>query len=99
MRALVETGEQREAVAVYETMSELLFSNFGIMPSEESRAIHRDAVRIVNDHAVSLGMVREQLRESEQRTARCSVTTTFSASSTMRKPAPWPAAGMPYISA
>lgn len=67
MRALVETGEQREAVAIYETMSELLFSNFGIMPSEESRAIHRDAVRIVNDHAVSLGMVREQLRESEQK--------------------------------
>ena len=67
MRALVETGEQREAVAVYETMSELLFSNFGIMPSAESRAIHRDAVRIVNDHAVSLGMVRDQLRESEKK--------------------------------
>lgn len=67
MRALVETGEQREAVAIYESMSDLLFSNFGIMPSEESRAIYRDAVRIVNDHAVSLGTVREQLRESDQK--------------------------------
>lgn len=67
MRALVETGEQREAVTVYETMSDLLFSNFGIMPSAESRAIHRDAVRIVNDHAVSLGTVREQLREADQK--------------------------------
>lgn len=67
MRALVETGEQREAVSVYETMSDLLFSNFGIMPSEESRALYRDAVRIVNDHAVSLGTVREQLRESSQK--------------------------------
>lgn len=66
MRSLVETGEQREAVAVYETMSDLLFSNFGVMPSEESRALYRDAVRIVNDHAVSLGTVREQLRESTQ---------------------------------
>ena len=46
-------------------MSELLFSNFGVMPSEEIRAMYREAVRTVNDRAVPIGVVREQLREQE----------------------------------
>lgn len=60
---LLLLNEQREAAAVYETMSELLFSNFGVMPSDELRALYRKAVRTVNDHAVSMGTIREQLRE------------------------------------
>ena len=63
MRSLIELQDQRGAVSVYEEMSELLFSNFGVMPSDESRAIYREALRTVNDRAVPPGMVREQLRE------------------------------------
>lgn len=63
MRELLDLGEQRSAIAVYENMSQLLLDNFGIMPSEELRALHREAVRTVNDRAVSPGTVREQLRE------------------------------------
>lgn len=63
MRDLLDIGEQRSAIAVYENMSQLLLDNFGIMPSEELRALHREAERTVNDRAVSPGTVREQLRE------------------------------------
>ncbi|MBO5485935.1 MAG: SARP family transcriptional regulator, partial [Eubacterium sp.] len=34
MRELLDLGEQRSAIAVYENMSQLLLDNFGIMPSE-----------------------------------------------------------------
>lgn len=63
MRNLLAIGDHDGAVAVYEGMSELLFANFGVMPEDETRAIYRDAVRTVNDHTVSLGTVRDQLRE------------------------------------
>ena len=46
-------------------MSQLLFDNFGIMPSDETRAIYREAMRTVNDKAVSIITLREQLREPE----------------------------------
>lgn len=65
MRNLLDLGDQRGAVAVYEEMSELLFSNFGVMPSEEIRLLYREAVRTVNDRAIPLGEVREQLREPD----------------------------------
>ena len=65
MRDLLDLGRQREAINVFEEMSQLLLDNFGLMPSEELRALHREAVRTVNDRALSLGTVREQLREPE----------------------------------
>jgi len=65
MQNLLGLGKQQGAITAYEEMSELLFSNFGIMPSDESRAIYREAVRTVNDRAVSPVTVREQLREPD----------------------------------
>ena len=65
MQNLLALGEQREVIRVYEEMSQVLFDNFGIMPADESRALYREAVRTVNDQAVSIGMVKEQLRERE----------------------------------
>ena len=65
MRALVQAGNQREAVAVYEDMSQLLFSNFGVMPSDETRALYREIARTINDRAVSPDLLMEQLRESD----------------------------------
>lgn len=63
MRGLLDLGDQRGAITVYEEMSELLFADFGIMPSEEALALYREAVRTVNDRAIPMGVVREQLRE------------------------------------
>jgi len=63
MRSLLTLGDQKGAISAYEEMSELLLSNFGILPSEESRSIYREIVKTVNTHAVPLGTVQEQLRE------------------------------------
>jgi hypothetical protein len=46
-------------------MSELMFSNFGVMPSPELTAIFRKAESMVNDKEVSMGIVREQLMEPD----------------------------------
>jgi len=63
MRELLDLGRQREAIDVYQNMSDLMFQNFGVMPSDEAKALYREAVRTVNEREVSLGFVREQLRE------------------------------------
>jgi hypothetical protein len=56
-------GNQKGAIAVYEEMSELFFSNFGVMPSDELRALYRKATRTVNNHALSVEDLRDQLKE------------------------------------
>ena len=65
MRDLLDLGDQRGAITVYEEMSELLFSNFGIMPNEELRTLYREAARTINDRALSIGTLMEQLREAD----------------------------------
>ena len=63
IRALLKTGNQKGAIAVYEEMSELFFSNFGTLHSEELRTLYREATRTVNDHTLSIEDLREQLKE------------------------------------
>lgn len=64
IRLLLAQGRQREAISIYEDMSELLFANFGIMPSDETLSLYREAIRTVNDRAVSPGIIMEQMREA-----------------------------------
>jgi len=63
MQNLLEMGDRRGAVAAYEEMREILLSNLGVLPSEESRILYRDAIKTVNDRTIPPGMVQEQLRE------------------------------------
>lgn len=63
MRNLLGLGDQKGAVTAYEEMSELLLSNFGIMPADESRAIYREAIKTVNERAIPPSMICDQLRE------------------------------------
>lgn len=65
MQNLLTLGEQQAVISAYEEMSQLLFDSFGIMPSDETRAIYREAMRTVNDKAVSIITLREQLREPD----------------------------------
>ena len=65
MQDLLDMGKQRDAIAAYEDMSKLLFENFGVMPSDESLSIYREAMRTTNNHAVSLVTVQDQLREPD----------------------------------
>lgn len=63
MRCLIALDDRPGALLAYEEMSELLFSNFGVMPSDESRQLYRDAARETGSVTVSTGNVRDMLKE------------------------------------
>jgi DNA-binding SARP family transcriptional activator len=65
MRDLLLSGEQQSVIKVYEDMSDLLFSNFGILPSDDTKALYRKAVQTTNNREVNLGIVQDQLREPD----------------------------------
>ena len=63
MRCQLATGDPAGAVASYETMSELLFSNFGVMPSDKARSLYRLATRSDSSGITHIDTARELLRE------------------------------------
>ena len=63
MRGLLAMGQHQGTIAAYQELSQMLYNNFGVIPSDESRAIYREATRTHNSVAISLEVVREQLRE------------------------------------
>jgi DNA-binding SARP family transcriptional activator len=65
MQNLLTLQRHRDVITVYDDMSQLLFDSFGVLPSEESRALYRQAVRTVNDRTVSITTIIEQLREPD----------------------------------
>ncbi len=64
MRCRLAAGDRSGARTAFEDMSELLFETFGVMPSDESRNLYREASRETNDQSVHISTVREQLRET-----------------------------------
>jgi len=66
MRAHLAMGNRDKALTVYEDMSELLFSTFGVMPSDESRSLYREASRSAPGVSVSAGELRESLKEEKE---------------------------------
>jgi len=64
MRCLLALGQRQEVVTVYEDMSKLLLSTFGVMPDQESRALYREALRTVNTHTLAPETLLDQLNES-----------------------------------
>ncbi len=66
MKCLIATGRAAEAVTLYETMSTLLFDTFGVMPSDESRSLYREAYRDGGQSfTVPTEAVKDQLKESD----------------------------------
>jgi len=63
MRGYIALKDRPKALSAYEELSELLFSNFAVMPSDESRALYREASREEESLAVPVASVRDQLRE------------------------------------
>ncbi|MBQ5897582.1 MAG: winged helix-turn-helix domain-containing protein [Oscillospiraceae bacterium] len=64
MRFLLIAEDRQEVVRVYEEMSKLLLTTFGIMPDQESRALYREALSSVkNGTVISPEIVQEQLCE------------------------------------
>lgn len=64
MRCCLGLSDRSRAATAFEKMSQMLFDNFGVMPSEESRLLYRQACKESNDHAASITTVREQLQEA-----------------------------------
>ena len=65
IRSLAASGDKQGAIAAYEEMSELFFSNFGVMPSDELRRLYRDILCTVSDRTLSMETLREELREKD----------------------------------
>lgn len=65
MQALLCMGDQKGAVNIYKKISERLYSNLGVMPSEEMKALYYRAIRINNDKELSMDAIREQLQEAD----------------------------------
>lgn len=65
MRSLLAQGRRQEAVAAFEHMCRLLSDRFGILPSDESRALYREAVRTEPVPSLSLAALQEQLQEPD----------------------------------
>lgn len=66
MRCRIVTGDRAGAVQAYEEMSEILFSTFSVMPSDESRALYREASREAERPSVPVENLRDLLQESSE---------------------------------
>lgn len=64
MRAQIALGDARGAMALYEELSRRLFTEFGVMPEEETRALSREATRTVNEAPLPMEVIHDQLQES-----------------------------------
>jgi len=65
MQILAAMNNPRGAAEVYEAMSRRLFDDFGIRPSEETRAVYRNAVHSPEDRTIAMDEVLEHLQEPE----------------------------------
>ncbi|MBQ3496646.1 MAG: bacterial transcriptional activator domain-containing protein, partial [Oscillospiraceae bacterium] len=65
IRALAASGGQKTALEHYEKITSLYYNQFGISPSPELTALYREIARTTNETQTNLGLIREELRESE----------------------------------
>lgn len=65
MRQLAAAGDAKGAAAVYESLRKRLFDDFGIRPSEQTRAVYREAAHTPGDRALPIDEVLEHLQEPE----------------------------------
>jgi len=60
----IASGNRSGAVVTYETMSQLLFDTFGVLPSDDSRKLYREACKEDGASAVSVENLRMHLQET-----------------------------------
>jgi len=66
MQALGAAGDSKGAAAVYEKLSKRLFDDFGIHPSEQTRAVYRTAAHTPENRTLPIDEVMEHLQEPER---------------------------------
>ena len=65
MQVLSAKGDQLRVIAVYEDLSQKLFTAFGIKPSEETRAVYRSVTHELTDQSLPVEVVLSQLQEPD----------------------------------
>lgn len=65
MKELAASGDQKGAAAVYESLCKRLFDDFGIRPSEETRAVYREAAHAPGERTLPIDEVLEHLQEPD----------------------------------
>lgn len=65
MRAYIEMGSQHSAVTVYNSLSSMLYTQLGVIPSDEVRSLYREAVKTKNENTLELEELQEQLSGAE----------------------------------
>ena len=65
MQVLAAMNDLQGAAEVYESLSRRLFDDFGIRPSEETRAVYRAHVHSPGDRTIAMDEVLEHLQEPD----------------------------------
>ena len=65
MKELAADGDTKGAASVYENLRKRLFDDFGIRPSDETRAVYREAAHTPGERALPIDEVLEHLQEPE----------------------------------
>ena len=66
MRALFAMDKKKEAMAYYEYVNDLFYSELGVIPSEELRSIYNEIVRGVKAIEADILNIKEDLREKPE---------------------------------
>ncbi|HNX14591.1 MAG TPA: BTAD domain-containing putative transcriptional regulator [Oscillospiraceae bacterium] len=64
--ALLRQGKEQAAMEKYKTITDLLYRNLGVKPSEELHRLYEEIMKIQKDYETDLSMIFEDLRESEK---------------------------------
>ncbi len=64
MQALIAAGDQKGAAAVYEELQQQLFTELGIQPSDETKALYRSAAHSLSPQIMPMDLVLESLQET-----------------------------------
>jgi len=58
-------GEHKRAVDIYRKLSDRLLAELGVIPSRDTRALYHEAIKSSNEFAISVEMLQDQLKETD----------------------------------
>lgn len=64
MQSYIASGNPKKAIDIYHKLSVSLLSDLGVIPSESTRHIYREAMKTTNSRALSISELQGQLKEN-----------------------------------
>lgn len=65
MEALLAQGDYKGTVDVYENLSQQMFEEMGVKPSQETMALYRAALQTIHSHNLPMEAIQEYLQETD----------------------------------